>query len=40
MRYALMEDIGEGVILPLVELKPGVGAETGGLMTPLAAGLW
>ena len=39
MRFVLMEDLGKGVVLPLVELLPGVGAWTGeGLTAPPAAG--
>ena len=41
MRFAPVEGIAGGVMLPLVEVLPGVGAGTGGgSAAPLAAGLW
>ena len=41
MRFALVEGIAGGVMLPLVEVLPGVGAWTGGRATlPPAAGPW
>ena len=41
MRFALVEGIAGGVMLPLVEVLPGVGAGTGGGATvPLAEEQW
>ena len=40
-RFALMEDVGEEVVLLLVELLPGTGAWTGErLKAPSVAGPW